>query len=205
MRRPLFLGVLVLTFVGMPAAAQSGPTCFRGRPAPACRWYVVLEGGAGIGIAQTASPVNPGRPDLSIQVGLMSNRGPRHALGGTLYASRDIATQRTIVAILPRYRRWLNGDVALDLAAGPAFHVGNFDGRVTVYSAGAMTEMGLNVKDLVGITSRLELLPTPWDRTGVSWHTGIRVGSYATLVAGLVAGIAAAGKAFEDAMAWNWN
>ena len=86
------------------------------------------------------------------------------------------------------------------MAAGPAFHVGNFDGRVSVYSAGAMAEIGLNVGDVGGITSRLELLPTPWDRTGVSWHTGIRLGSYATLVAGFAAGIAAAAKAFESAM-----
>jgi len=198
MRRLPFLVALSVTIVAVPATAQSGPTCFRGRPAPACRWYVVLEGGAGIGLAQTASSVIPGHPDLSIQVGLMRNRGPQGAFGGTLYGSRDLATRRTIVAILPRYRRWLNGDVALDVAAGPAFHVGNFDGRVTVYSAGAMTEVGLNVKDLFGITSRLELLPTPWDRTGVSWHTGIRVGSYATLVAGFMAGIAAAAKAFES-------
>lgn len=203
MRHSPFLVALIVTLVGVPSAAQSGPTCFRGRPAPTCGWYVVLEGGAGIGLAQTTSSVIPGHPDLSIQVGLMRNRGPRRAFGGTLYGSRDLATDRTIVAILPRYRRWLNGDLALDMAVGPAFHVGNFDGRVSVYSAGAMAEMGLNVGDLVGITSRLELLPTLWDRTGVSWHTGIRVGSYATLVAGLVAGIAAAGKAFEDAMTWN--
>jgi hypothetical protein len=66
-----------------------------------------------------------------------------------------------------------------------------------------MAEMGLNVGNLVGITSRLELLPTPWDRTGVSWHTGIRVGSYVTLVAGFVGGMAAAGKAFKDSMSWD--
>ena len=205
MRHSPFLVALIVTTVGVPSAApaQSGPTCFRGRAAPTCRWYVVLEGGAGLGLAQTASPVISGQPDLSIQVGLMRNRGPRRAFGGTLYGSRDLATQRTIVAILPRYRRWLNRDLALDMAVGPAFHVGNFDGQVTVYSAGAMAEMGLNVGDLVGITSRLELLPTPWDRTGVSWHTGIRVGSYTTLVAGFAAGIAAAAKAFESAMAWN--
>jgi len=203
MRHSPFLVALIVTLVGVPSAAQSGPTCFRGRPAPTCGWYVVLEGGAGIGLAQTASPVISGLPDLSIQVGLMRNRGLRGGFGGTLYGSRDLATGRTIVAILPRYRRWLNGDVALDMAVGPAFHVGNFDGRVSVYSAGAMAEIGLNVGDLVGITSRLELLPTPWDRTGVSWHTGIRVGSYVTLVAGFAAGIAAAAKAFEDAMSWN--
>ena len=201
MRR--FFVALIVTLVGVPAAAQSGPTCFRGRPAPTCGWYVVLEGGAGIGLAQTASSVIPGRPDLSIQVGLMHNRGLRGAVGGTLYGSRDVATQRTILAILPRYRRWLHGDVALDMAVGPAVHVGNFDGRVTVYSVGAMAEVGLNVGNLGGVTSRLELLPTPGDRTGVSWHAGIRVGSYATLVAGLAAGIAAAGKAFGDAMSWD--
>lgn len=203
MSRPLILGALVLTFVGVPAAAQSGPTCFRGRPAPACRWYVVLEGGAGIALAQTVPQAIPGRPGINIQVGLMRNRGPRSAFGGTLYGSRDVATQRTIVAILPRYRRWLNREVALDMAVGPALHVGNWNGHVTVYSAGAMAEMGLNVSDLVGVTSRLELLPTPADPTGVSWHTGIRVGSYATLVVGLITGIATAGKAFGDAMSWN--
>jgi hypothetical protein len=201
-RHSPFLVALIMTLVGVPSAAQSGPTCFRGRPAPSCGWYVVLEGGAGIGLAQTVSPVTSGLPDLSIQVGVMRNRSRRRAFGGTFYGSRDLATDRTIVAVLPRYRRWLNGDLALDMAVGPALHVGNFDGQVTVYSAGAMAEIGLNVGDIVGITSRLALLPTPWDRTGVSWHTGIRVGSYATLVAGFVAGIAAAGKAFKDSMTW---
>ena len=97
-------------------ADQACHLCVRGKPKPDCCWFFLLESGVGIPLSMSAAR-DPGAPMAVFgDLGFMANAGRRHALGASIHFSGDDSGARW--CFVPRYRLWLNPDVALDLKLG---------------------------------------------------------------------------------------
>ena len=203
MKRALILAVLVGFASPTLGAAQSQRhnACFRARPAAACRGFFVFEAGIGTTLAQAPAPYGNG-PDAFWHAGWMWYRGAAAAIGGTIYLARDFASDRTRLALLPRYQRWLGSQAALTVAAGPALELGNFNGSMAAKSAGALAEVSLGWKDLVAVTTQVEYLPTLEARPGVYWHAGLKLGSYAGLAGAVGTGLGFALAELYKSLNW---
>lgn len=136
--RPLAAGGLAIALACAPAAAQEpprpDPLCWRGRPLPRCRAFLLFEVGyhAGALGTRTTAPVSPpaggavagSRRDVETQVawaaGAMRNRdGGRTALGGTVLLGEASGEGGTLLAAQARVRRWLGPAASAEVAAGP--------------------------------------------------------------------------------------
>lgn len=116
---------------------------------------------------------------LAVQVGWMRNLGKHSAVGGDVMAG--LTGGRGLVAVRPRYRRWLSPRMSVDVGVGP----------VVAPSFGASAEVSLSVADLVALTSELAVLDQGGNST-TTWYVGAKTGSYAglaTYAAGAVAGV----------------
>lgn len=162
-----------------PAAAQvqerasSGPACFQPRPAPVCRSYWVTEFGA----AWYNQPPKGRTPDerrftFTWEAGYMRNVSARHAAGATVFLSGNDQFMRS--GVRARVRRWVNRDLAVDLA--PSLIVFQANGDVEAISArpGVSLLGGVSLTRWVGLTSELEAT-----QGGVRLVSGVRLGSYA--------------------------
>ena len=152
--------------------------CYRGHPAPRCSGFVLTEFGASFPIAdngQTRGPL------YTWELGVMANRGTRHAFGAALFAqARD---EVLAAGIRPRVRVWLTGSTSVDLAPGLVL-TGSSPGP------GFSGFASVNFADLAAVSTELMLLrPRPVDLgqgTRVSLFVGGRLGSGlgATAIAG---------------------
>jgi hypothetical protein len=104
---PRLLACLVLLVAALPATAQSpAPICFRGRPLPVCRAYLVTEWFVGSISNQFAGSgfagIDQYGPDdhLGLRGGLMANVTPRLAVG----LAGVVTTHGT--GVEPRVRYW---------------------------------------------------------------------------------------------------
>jgi hypothetical protein len=204
MKHILLFALLLGSALSTPGAAQAvrRNACFPAGSAASCRSFLVLEAGVGTILAQVPAPYGSG-PDLSWQAGWMWNRGARAAIGGTIYIARDFSSDRTRLALLPRYRLQLGGRSALTVAAGPALELGNFDGSMVIKSAGALGEVSLGWGDQIALTTQVEYLPTLDARPGLYWHAGIKLGSYPGLVGAVGTGLGFALAELIKALNWS--
>jgi hypothetical protein len=203
--RTLALAVLLLT-PGISSAQidsvrrEPSRLCWRGKPAPVCHtfWLTEVSGEYAFATTQTTYTYNYSsgnnytvrRPDVSSRlvwtVGPMFNRGPTHALGGTI--SAGFVNDGSRIAVEARRRRWLNPPDAgaLDLSAGvvrlnvPAFP-GSSNHETYGLTGGAYFIGG----DLVHVTAHGDLLLTG-GRVRAGTTVGAGLGSYATAVATIV-------------------
>jgi hypothetical protein len=180
-----------------PLQAQDSTTalpklCYRGRPAPKCQRFVLTEVGyyaraAGSRETFTNSYTgNDGLPatssytqddiasQLTWEVGLMANRGPRAALGATLLLG--IGHGGGDIGLKGRYRRWLSPDgVALDVGAGVIS--GSMDGASGgVTASGLTTDVALNAADYGAVVLRMDVMRAE-GRTASALYGGVRLGS----------------------------
>lgn len=171
--------------------------CYRGRPAPQCRRFVITELGyyaraAGSVFHYTERYTGPnGEPlensfadnDMSSQltweVGMMANRGPRTALGATLLLG--VGDGGGDVGLKGRYRRWLADDgVALDVGAGVIR--GSLNGpRGTDTGGGITADVALNAADYGAIVVRADMLRAR-GRNASALYGGVRLGSRPALL-----------------------
>lgn len=89
--------------------------CTAGRPHPACEMVLVAQFSYYPGILPSSDLANP----YEWEIGVLVNRGPRHAVGGTLVLGIDANGRRA--AVKARYRRWISRNVAVDGSGGLAF------------------------------------------------------------------------------------
>ena len=116
---------------------------------------------------------------LAVYVGWMQNVGERSAVGGVVMAG--LTGGRGLVAVRPRYRRWLSPRLSLDVGVGPMVAPG----------FGASAEVSVTVADLIALTSELAVLDQGGSGT-TTWYFGAKTGSYAglaTYAAGAAAGL----------------
>lgn len=195
-------GVYLASVAGaQPAASDStraAPSlrCYRGRPTPACRTFVLTEIGFYQNLATSTSAIVrfPGDTVSSrvrdfgdhatIELGLMQNRGTRSAVGGTVLLGADANGTRYGAKL--RYRRWLNADgLSVDLSTGVISGTFREFNRTAIVS----TDVALNLSDYGALVARMEAAHAN-RRTPTALYGGVRLGSKPGLVATIVAAIA---------------
>jgi hypothetical protein len=126
------------------------------------------------------------------ELGIMRNLTRRLAVGLTPFITLAFYDDRGIIygrgGIRPRFRFWLGGDIALDLAPGIVVYAGEGFLETPPFSGLAAISIG----DWVTITGQVEFVK--WDDTVYDWtvddyvrvrgdsvcgYAGIRFGSYA--------------------------
>lgn len=201
---------VTVCFLALAAAAQAQvrtqPLCFRGRPLPACESFLLFElGGIGQFAATGGIPVagqsNAKDPNgfVSLDVGAMTNRPDRTAIGGSLELGIGQRHLRRI-AVEVRRRQWLSDRIALELGTGPL----EVNGRETFAllepgaAYGATVHGGLVLMNLATLTMTVDVVQGR--RTQLALSAGGRLGSYATIATALVgAGLGAlVGAALRD-------
>lgn len=211
MRHPTIAAVLALALSAAPLllraqdSTRTAPRlCYRGRPAPACTRFVLTEIGYYARAAGSSSSFivpgsgDQGRPDFPVtlrdispqvswELGLMSNRGPKSALGATVLIGAGGGDGGAEVGLKARYRRWL-GDNGLAIDVGSGLFAGSLtapNGRAN--GAGITGDVALNAADYGAVVVRFDALRAD-DRTATALYTGVRLGSKPALGAtGLLA------------------
>jgi hypothetical protein len=185
MRIPTLLTVAALSLTPAEAAAQ---VCFRGRPAPACRSFLVSEFLVGAKFRETRYTETAWVGNW--EAGLLVNLAGRSAVGGSVLGAITGAGNR--LAFKGRYRYWLAPSLALDLGPGvvvvasPGGAEGDLDGPGFTGHAGVMW------KDIAGVSLLYEAVPfrNPLDGlegTESGFGVGARFGAQAGGIGGVLA------------------
>ncbi len=205
MRHRLILSALLALLApcaAAPLAAQDSAQatrklCYRGRALPQCSRFVITEIGyyrRAAGSRETYTYTYPttdgGQQEysftendigsqLTFEVGLMANRGPRSALGATLLLGA--ASDGAEVGLKGRYRRWLSSDgIALDVGLGVVSGGGNSRNGATTGN-GITADVALNAADYGAIVLRTDALRVH-GHTASAVYGGVRLGSGPALI-----------------------
>ncbi|MFH1220549.1 MAG: hypothetical protein V1694_08850 [Candidatus Eisenbacteria bacterium] len=159
------LAILVVSAVFAPVTAHAD-LCWGGHPAPECKTFVVTE--AGLGLHLTYGESDNIVPFVDAHLGLMFNRSPNTALGGSLVLRGDWDAARAGVAF--RYRRWLTPEVGLDVIP-EVLRSDGLNGAIGV---------GLTYRDIVAATLGTEVVNRRHGGTRLCPYLGVRCGSWAS-------------------------
>jgi hypothetical protein len=112
------------------------------------------------------------------EAGVMRNHSARTSYGLTTRFSYNLLYETTQLALVARYRHWLNPDIRLDFGLGPA--IANYTGHKYTLVGSA----SLNIADWVAICSRLDIADKS-DGSGldVALYGGINACSYGSVIA----------------------
>jgi hypothetical protein len=173
-RCSLLLAYLALS--GRPTVAHS-QYCFRGRPAPHCQSFMLLEFAPTVRLNAKAPPTDGAPLVTTWTIGTLWNVGARSAFGGVASLTADGDGHRVILGV--RYRRWLAKLRSVDLSAGYVVAAKKDDfGRPKLRSPSMAAELALQSGDRIGLVLGLERLR----RTdgALSWesHAGLRFGTW---------------------------
>lgn len=187
-----------------PAAAERRPDvlCWRGRPLARCRAFLLFEFSAprhllGSRLDPIVSQNGYGHPrwdqglasQFVYDVGAMVNVDARTAVGGTIEAGMivDDPSDRLVLGVTGRYRRWLTPHVSADAGAGLLrMPVGVVETepygirRVSVQRPAVMGELRLGLGDLLAVDGRAMLANDGRGRTHGALFVGASVGSTVT-------------------------
>ncbi len=198
----MLLGIALVAPAGVRAQSDrpapreafdsSSGLCWRGRALPTCRTFVLTEiGYYAVGAVtqrhfQYTYPTGTGdsvtyryaedamSPQLTAELGMMQNTGPRTALGATIVLG--FGTGGADVGLKGRYRRWLSpSGMALDLGAGVmsgTLQQANGDVR----SPGLTMDAALNVADYGALVVRTDIQRSR-GQTAHALFGGVRLGS----------------------------
>ncbi len=198
MRRCCYAGIVIALLVapspGWAQAVELAGLCFKGRPMPWCRSFLVTELGYRYRLNEPEGVSN--RTSTTWDVGWMTNRSESLALGGTVFFGVQTSALRT-VGLKPRLRRWLTGGLSVDVSAGLAFPVRD-PLASPAFSAAFTGDVGLNLSDVWQLTGGFEIQKLAEGGTDVAWYGGGKGGSYVALVATLL--LAIAGIAYASAL-----
>jgi hypothetical protein len=155
-------------------AAQS---CFAGHPLPSCRSFWLTE--AGLSVRLDPHPETESG-SATLELGYMVNLNPRSALGAAVFLRGGEPVGG--IGFRPRYRRWFNSDVSLDVAPGIVLKTlsgGQFTLKAPTFSG----QLGLNLGSGFALTGQVDVprnavgaFPNG-SSTDVAWYAGGRLGS----------------------------
>lgn len=168
--------------------------CFRGRPQPKCYLFWLTE----LGVMSVVRSENT-RLDsdndtrLILNYGYMFNVGRNDAVGASVSVITGSDEEHSYPALIPRYRRWLSQNVALDIGVG----LGRKYYGVNDITVPLVAQLGLSVRDYFSTTvliERFKWSESVYDpkfpsethhetRTGTTVSAGVTLGSYPALVA----------------------
>ncbi len=176
------LAAAVLAAVGTLAGQTSG-LCFRGRPAPRCRAFLITEFGFNVSTHDNFVDATSGVWEL----GVLRNTGKRTALGGS---ARFAVGAGDRLVLSPRVRRWLGNHLTLDLAPGVIVWDDRVTGLSTARAPGFSGQITLGYADFGAVTTGVEIAhfdraqPLGVSGTSVVPFVGVRLGSYPGAIAG---------------------
>lgn len=185
--RHLIAVLLAAVLIQTPThtASASGP-CWRGKPLPECRTFLVTELGVYARLDDDPTGATDNPVYFTLDVGLMKNVSPTTALGFTAYGGTGDSHAR--VGARFRYRRWLSRDFSLDVAPGVIVY-GSEDGGYTHQAPGLVLGTSLNWRDWVALGlevehSRYEIegytpgeFAAPEKASDTTWRVGGKLGS----------------------------
>jgi hypothetical protein len=159
--------------------ASEGRACYQPRPAPVCRSFWVTEFGAAW-YNQSPHGRTPDERKLSLmwEMGYMRNLSRRSAAGATVFLSGNDQFMRS--GVRARLRRWIDSDLAVDIAPSLIVFQANGDVEAISTKPGVSLMSGLSLGKWVGLTSEIEATDG-----GVRLVSGVRFGSYAGATTGL--------------------
>ena len=165
----------------IPTTKPTRTTCYRGQPLPVCQRFVLTE----LGFLRTVTTTGRAAPgdagtvrerdydgEVLLELGMMQNRGAKHAIGAVLVLQPDIGAKF-------RYRRWLDSSAAaLDLSAGVVR-----ERRYPSQGAALVSDVAFNVGDYGAILLRGSASHRD-GRVATGLHAGARLGSKPALISG---------------------
>lgn len=173
-------------------ARREPGNCFRGRPLPRCKKFVLFELGWFGEVAgtrqkfrnsfQNAEFSTPDLPSyIALELGRMVNTDSTHAWGGT--AHFGFSHDEFRVGLKARRRTWLTPKTTLDLTAGPLItrvppaEVSSRHDRAVGITGGA----SFGVSDLIAASLSADVVQGG-GRTRGALHTGVKLGGYPAVV-----------------------
>lgn len=166
------------------AGAQQNDTttkelCFRGRPLPYCRWFILTEVGYSVRLATTSDlgDVRVGR--ISVELGGMRNLGTHSALGATLFFL-GLDADESRAGVRARYRRWLEREFSTEVAAGILLEANDvpsgsaFDEGSDV--RGFSGQVSFDYRNILALSTQVDIVDAQRS-TQVDWFVGARAGS----------------------------
>ena len=182
--------VMLPALAAAQAAPDTGKACFTARPLPECRTFWLTEIGYywsafGPEAARPGSSPGDRQPDLnshgSLELGLMSNRNPRTAVGGTAFIGTGGSTLR--YGLKGRYRHWISDRRFAEVSAGPVGVSSHWpDSPRWSSGVGITGDVSLGWRDWVAVTARAEAVRGRGHTRGAVYG-GVRLGSYPAIVA----------------------
>ncbi len=193
--------IQVFPAAGEPVPEEPRPAAllFRGQPRSACTCFLIME--TGFSMTSLGGPAGTSQELLTGETGLMVNVSPRTAVGVTfLYELGDDKNRHGITA---RYRRWLTEGSArnwsIDVSGGLLLGGESEYGFICTPPSGdrltcreetaiypsPVAGLGLNYGDLFSFTTQVEYMRFDGGESDWGVYTGIRLGSYLSLIAGL--------------------
>jgi hypothetical protein len=127
----------------------------------------------------------PAKRYFTWEVGRMLTMNRRSALGAALFLGTD-ANDMLRFGVKPRYRRWLDSKVSLEIAPGILIRGGD---PLESTFPGVNTHVGLNFEDNFILYAQMEVNRTKNYGTDVAWYGGVKLGSSPGLIAGAVYGL----------------
>ena len=184
--RIFWLPLIILLAPANPLSAQ---TCFRGKPLPTCARFWIVESGVGARLNNRPDGFGGSSSDVlaSVEFGMMRNRSPRTALGGTVFigvGDQITGNTGTLLGLKPRGRRWIGRALSVDLSPG-AFYVLSGDANANTF--GLTGHLGLNLGDLAALSAQVLVGKSPAQAgsTEVGFYLGGKLGSYAGVASGV--------------------
>jgi hypothetical protein len=205
----------VLTTPTLTAGSPPVPSQFRGAPLSQCENFMITEWG--LSNYMQGGPKDFRAWYVTGEIGMMHNRTPHSAVGVTVFVGFDDQGNRE--GLKARYRWWLAGQsgqpgpVSVELSAGLllvgsdsyGYAVGpardaygdlEWHERRIQYPS-PMASVGLNAGDWISLVSQLEWIRLDRGESELAWTAGLRLGSYAGVVACL-ATVAVVGVAIRS-------
>jgi hypothetical protein len=169
------LAVAISSLADLPAlAAQS---CFAAQPLPRCRSYWLTE--AGLSVRLDHHPETESG-SATLELGYMVNLSPSSALGAAVFFRGGEPVGG--IGFRPRYRRWFNSHVSLDVAPGIVLKTlsgGQFTLKAPTFSG----QLGLNLGSGLALTGQVDVARNAvgtfanGSSADVAWYAGGRLGS----------------------------
>jgi len=176
-RRAVLVVLLGLVLSSLAdAQALAAQSCFAAHPLPRCRSYWLTE--AGLSLRLDPHPETESG-SATLELGYMVNLSPRSALGAAVFLRGGEPVGG--IGFRPRYRRWFNRHVSLDVAPGIVLKTlggGQFTLKAPTFSG----QLGLNLGSGFALTSQVDVARNAvgtfpnGSSTDVAWYVGGRLG-----------------------------
>lgn len=150
--------------------------CWRGKPSPECRFFIVTEFGGVLPISENSAGAQIQR--LNWELGGLLNLTKRNAAGAALYFSLSKNSELYGGGKL-RYRLWLNRSFSIDAGAGLMWRL-NYIESGTNYTG----HIGLNYRDIVSLIVQIDVLEDTITSIGIK--TGSWIGAASGTAAAVV-------------------